>query len=617
MRFLFPFILLLFFSFLTAQNKWGQLTQDEINLKEVDFEKDADVVILYEKGNATIAGSFQNYIYRRVKIMTEKGIDYANQELLYYSDKNIENISNLKAQTINIVNGKPEIFPIEKNLFFDVKINDYYNAKRFAFPNVKVGSILEYEYSWVSKNIHHIDAWQFQHEYPTLYSQFSIENKMTLNYASITIGEKVGKQPKINPKSKENTWRLSRIPSFKKIDYLHNQEDMAERIIFQLSAVNSFNSKINTITTWKELKQERFEDYQKFLNESIGKEIAIQIPKGNNELENLQNIYNYFKSNYVWNKFIGIYSKQNNRQLFKEKLGNQADLNLLLYSILTQSGFKTDLILLSNRSNGRVLVSYPYLGNFNMMVNLVTMHDGATYIIDAARMEGDLPYPPKDLFNLYAITLKPFDDSFVLLKQEISEMYSLQNYIYQNDKWHLIRTDKRNGHFKENDAPNDAFSAIQNSMDIHLNESKKEKNNRDEKNFQVEKSHFVSNPIRDYEFISIENPLSAILSSFKFTDTERERYLEFDFPFYYKIDVIINVPAGYKVEVPNGFEKTFQTENKQFLYNQSTSQQEDKFIIQYEFYLSNSVVTDKYVDVKSFFDKVHLNGAKNLLLKKL
>jgi hypothetical protein len=617
MRFLFPFILLLFFSFLTAQNKWGQLTQDEINLKEVDFEKDADVVILYEKGNATIAGSFQNYIYRRVKILTEKGIDYANQELLYYSDKNIENISNLKAQTINIVNGKPEIFPIEKNLFFDVKINDYYNAKRFAFPNVKVGSILEYEYSWVSKNIHHIDAWQFQHEYPTLYSQFSIENKMTLNYASITIGEKVGKQPKINPKSKENTWRLSRIPSFKKIDYLHNQEDMAERIIFQLSAVNSFNSKVNTITTWKELKQERFEDYQKFLNESIGKEIAIQIPKGNNELENLQNIYNYFKSNYVWNKFIGIYPKQNNRQLIKEKLGNQADLNLLLYSILTQSGFKTDLILLSNRSNGRVLVSYPYLGNFNMMVNLVTMHDGATYIIDAARMEGDLPYPPKDLFNMYAITLKPFDDSFVLLKQEISEMYSLQNYIYQNDKWHLIRTDKRNGHFKENDAPNDAFSAIQNSMDIHLNESKKEKNNRDEKNFQVEKSQFASNLIRDYEFISIENPLSAILSSFKFTETERERYLEFDFPFYYKTDVIINVPAGYKVEVPNGFEKTFQTENKQFLYNQRTSQQEDKFIIQYEFYLSNSVVTDKYVDVKSFFDKVHLNGAKNLLLKKL
>lgn len=623
MNYCFSLILTLIFIQSYSQSilkvKWGEISQEEIQLSSVEFEKDADVVILYEKGNAIIGGTFQNHVYRRVKILTDKGLDFANQELMYYSFKNIENISNLKAQTLNIVNGKPEISTVDKNSIFDVQVNEYYHAKRFAFPNVKVGSILEYEYKIVDQNIHHIDAWQFQHEYPTLFSHFSIENKMQLNYNFIAIGDKIIHQPKLNTRSEVNSWFLKNLPSYGKIDYLHNAEDMAERIIFQLngSSYSSINSSLNTITTWKELKQNQFNYFQEYLNNGIGKEIANQIPKGNSELENLENIYQYFKSNYRWNSFIGISPKLNNRQLQKEKLGNQADLNLLLQAILTNSGFTSELILLSNRSNGRILTGYPYLGSFNMLVNLVTLKNGATYLIDAARMNGDLGYAPKDIYNYYAVALQPFDESFISLKQQISENLSLQNFIFHNGKWNLIRTDKRNGYFKENLSENSNSSEVVHSMDLKLNEIKKENRNLDEKNYRIDKTQHSSESLIEPEFILIENPLKNIISKYTFTELERERYLEFDFPFYYKTDVIVKIPDGYKVEIPADFNQVYQTETKQFIYNQTTSQQEDNLIVQYEFYLKDYIVTDKYLDVKSFFEKVNLAGTKTLLLKKL
>jgi hypothetical protein len=618
------FVLISFFfsvlvhSQLQKKVNWGEVTQDEIDLKQVEFEKDADIVILYEKGTSTIAGSFQTFFYRRVKILTEKGIDYANQEISYYAYKGMEKLTDVKGQTINIVNGKPEISTIDKNAIFDIKINDYYNSKKFTFPNVRVGSILEFEYLSVNQNIHHIDAWQFQHEYPTLFSQFTIENKMALKYATISIGDKLAKQGNSIEKSPSNSWRLYNLPSYTKIDYLYNQKDMAEQIIFQLSGTNSMSyaGTINPITTWKELKQERFDSYKEYLNDAVGKDIALTIPKGESELETLENTYQYFKSNYTWNKFYGIYPKQSNKQVQKEKIGNQADLNLLLNSVLKNSGFKSDLILLSSRSNGRILISYPYLGQFDKLVNLVTLNNGASYIIDASRMENELGFPPQDLFNHYAITLKPFDDSFLSLKQEISEFNSLQNYVYKDGKMNLIRTDKKNGYFNDSRPSPQITQEIENALDVALNEIKTEKMEQSKDKYHIEKIQSKSSSIDQIDFINIENPLKTIVAPFKFVEKERERFLEFDFPFYYKTDVVIDIPTGFQLEIPVGFDQTHQTTNKQFLYNQRAHQKDNKLIFQIEFYLGKAIVTDDYANVKSFFEKVNFDISKTILLKK-
>src|SRR5690606_25306831 len=144
------FLTFLFFTVLNAQlnsnTKWGKISQEELDYKQVTFEKEAPAVILYEEGKTTISGAFRNSVYRRIKILDEKGIESANQELLYYSFKNLEQFGNIRAQTINIENGKPVIYPVDKKDIFDVTVNEYYNSKKFTFPNVKVVSIFNFKF---------------------------------------------------------------------------------------------------------------------------------------------------------------------------------------------------------------------------------------------------------------------------------------------------------------------------------------------------------------------------------------------------------------------------------------------------------------------------------------
>ena len=68
------FALTTFLSFgQTKDFKFGKVSEQEINLKEVSFEKDADAVILSEEGKIDLTPS--NYyltVKRRIKILTEK-----------------------------------------------------------------------------------------------------------------------------------------------------------------------------------------------------------------------------------------------------------------------------------------------------------------------------------------------------------------------------------------------------------------------------------------------------------------------------------------------------------------------------------------------------------------
>ncbi len=156
MKIKFTLLLLFFVLIINAQFKefkFGKISEQELNLTQVPFEKNADAVILSEEGKMDLTPS--NYyltVKRRIKILTEKGVEEANIQLSYYSKSKNETIGSIKGNTINTVNGETIVSPIDDKEIFDVKVNDLYSAKRFTFPNVKVGSIIEYTYQKSSEH---------------------------------------------------------------------------------------------------------------------------------------------------------------------------------------------------------------------------------------------------------------------------------------------------------------------------------------------------------------------------------------------------------------------------------------------------------------------------------
>src|ERR1700744_4832524 len=82
---------------------YGKVDKEDLELKECDFEKDANAEILFDKG-VFENGSFYRHV--RIKIFNTAGIKNASIRLTYFSYEGFGNIDNFKGETINLEGDK-------------------------------------------------------------------------------------------------------------------------------------------------------------------------------------------------------------------------------------------------------------------------------------------------------------------------------------------------------------------------------------------------------------------------------------------------------------------------------------------------------------------------------
>lgn len=604
--------------------KWGEVSQEEIDYKSVFFEPDAGAVVLYEEGTTVIGNSFQTQVYQRIKILNERGIEAAEQALRYYSYKNLQSYRKLKAQTLNVENGKVTAYPVDRKSFFDTDVNEYYNVIKFTFPNIKVGSIIEFEYEFNDETMYYVDAWRFQNPYPTLYSKYEIANKSILDYISVAVGDKIVEYSEKRPTT--TSWVLTNLPAYSSMQFLYNQEDMAERLVFQLRGYSKQEGMYNkethyksVLAEWKDLTKQMAQKYTSQKNPGYAKEIASSIPDGANEAETLKNVYEYFKKNYTWNRFIGIDPFQTGRETGKTKTGNSTDLNLLLNTVLAAKGFDAEMVLLSTRLNGKIITSYPYLRQFNNTANLVRLPDGNSFLIDASDMKYDLGFAGLKNYNDLMLEAKEGNDKFFIINPPLSEFSSLQNYVFKDGKFMYTQTDRKTGYFKyqQKDGKEgvETTSALSNALDISFTEIRTDKADRDGQ--ELLRISYESEESGGSSFFSVQNPLNSVVQYYKLTENERHRPLEFSFPFLYKIDAVIDIPEGFKAEIPAGYNANRGIGSGDMQFVQSAEIKDGKLLMHTEFFIGKPSFSESYKHIKSFFETVNLDASKGILIKKL
>jgi hypothetical protein len=127
-----------------ASDKWTAPTPEELSMKSIPQVPGAPAVLLFEEQISDDNLSMHS-TYVRLKVLTEKGKDYADVELPYVEQTNITDISGRTIQpdgTIVPFTGKPYTKILYKGQTGKVQ------AKVFTLPSVNVGSIIEYRYSW-------------------------------------------------------------------------------------------------------------------------------------------------------------------------------------------------------------------------------------------------------------------------------------------------------------------------------------------------------------------------------------------------------------------------------------------------------------------------------------
>ena len=576
-------ILLFYFSPLLAQKglpKFGDIDKTDLQMKECEYDKDAQAYKLLDYGNVEFRIIGDNISIAterriRIKILKEKGLDEANIKINFYSLSNFEKIDEIAAVTYNLDNSGNVIkTKLEKSSIFIKKLNNRHSQVSFSMPDVQIGSVIEFEYTDTKRSYSYIDDWKFQDDIPTRQSLYEIVLPGIFRFATQTLAYQAVEQTSksitdilsyhgnvISDRSERKTFQLKNVPALQDEPFMGAEKDYVQRIVFQLNSIVYGNGEIEEVmSTWPKLATKLLDD------EDFGLQLKKNLPHTSALDDSLKNVndpykrmvlvHDYVRQNMNWNGIENIYSDNGIKSAWDKKSGNNSELNFILINLLRDAGLKAYPILVSTKDNGTVNTIYPFLEQFNSTMTCVIAGD-ERYILNAADK-----YNPANL-----IPYDVLDNQAFLVDDAIGGWITLSN---KNDKWKNLVTifgqitpdgimqgnatvysygyskNPRVKEWKENKSSfSDYFLKSYTAIKVkNLNVS-----NADDDNQPLEQKLEFSLPLSssgEYKYFTLN--LFQGLEKNPFIADKRTTDIEFNYPKSYTMVGKISIPEGYEFE---------------------------------------------------------------------
>ena len=408
-------ILLMILIFTVCQNlsandyidEFGKITKEELSIKKCSFDTLAEAVVISDYGESFFVESNGNFeiIFERttsIKIVSEAGLKWANIEIPFYESGNVfEKVYEIEAITFNYENGLLSKSEFNDNNSHIEKLNENWKLKKFAIPNVKVGSIIKYRYKISSDYVFNLRDWEFQWEIPVLKSKYVVKMIPFYQYSFLLQGankfdeqkseESTGTEKRYGSivyKDLIHTYAMKNIKSFKDEEFITSKNDYIIKMDFQLSRVIFPGGyKKDILTTWpllvKDLNEEdKFGKYVLKCQKLTPKIFDLKAFATMTSRQKFDSVINYVKRNFNWNKYERIYASKSPKNLMADKIGNSADINLFTIGLLNGVGVKSYPLILSTRENGKIKTDYPFFDFFDYVL-IKSEIDSISYLSDA------------------------------------------------------------------------------------------------------------------------------------------------------------------------------------------------------------------------------------------
>src|SRR5258705_3462092 len=175
--------------------KFGKVSPEDFKTF-YSIDSNANAVIIADVGSTEIIGnskagfSLEFKCYRRAQILNKNGYDIGDVSITLYTNGDAEeDLLNLRAVTYNLENGKVVETKLEtKSGVFKDKLNKKHVSRKFTFPNIREGSIIEYQYTIKSDFIFNLQPWEFQGDYPRLWSEYTATIPEFYYYVTLSQG---------------------------------------------------------------------------------------------------------------------------------------------------------------------------------------------------------------------------------------------------------------------------------------------------------------------------------------------------------------------------------------------------------------------------------------------
>ena len=396
------------------------------------FSKDttASAVYLYEYGDNyfEVRDDYVWLITRyhaRIKILKKEGFEHANIEIPYYHNEN----SKEKVQKIRAIthNGKIKT-SLLKDAIFDTDENERWSAKKFTFPNVSVGSILEYTYEVQSPFFFNLNGWNFQSDIPKVYTEYNakipgnwVYNRSLIGELELDVNEATLKKdcftiPRASePASCENlVYVMKEVPAFRENEsYMLAGSNYRSKLKFELAEYEGFTGiKKRYTKSWKDVDREfkQDKDLGRQLNKKnfFEKKVPDSILTEGKLLERAKKIYAYVQNHFNWNEKNGVWKDNRVKIAFDNRKGNTAEINITLINLLNAAGIKSNMMLSATRNRGLPKKNEPVMSDFNYVIAKTNI-DGVNYLLDATDKKIPFGMLPFRCLNYYGRVMD-FDD---------------------------------------------------------------------------------------------------------------------------------------------------------------------------------------------------------------
>lgn len=635
--------------------KFGKISTTDFDIKLTDADSAASAVAIFDIG----VGSFEfnpktgNFMYvferhTRYKIINKGGYDYGNMELRFYKQNSGESkLDNMEASTYNLEGDKIITSKLNKDAKFSEKEDKNYTLKKFALPNVKEGSIVEYKYRTTTDFIYTIGPWYFQRSVPTLYSEFTITIPEYYRYKPTASGyvylnpknEIVNKTyflsgEQLNAQASKSSFFAENIPGLKKESFVTTMDDHISKVSFELGSITipgqvyrDFNTTWEKIT--KGLKDD--ENFGSFLNRrAYCKTILKDLLKAETNPDTVVKlIFDYVKNNIKWNEEYRLYSSQTNpKAVFEKKTGSTADINLSLLALLTEANITSSPILISTRENG-AHPGVPMITAFNSVIVQVEVGD-KVMLLDATDKDHNpnlIAYQnlnhqglKADLKNLNAEWISLEENK--LSKRNISIILTLDDENKLSGKLYLSST-----HYEALNR-RDRYRSATNETDF-LKDYKTEKPGLGIKNYLIQNLDNLNESLVESMDIVLEDNVEeagnlAYFAPLLFERTkenpfkleERKFPVDFGFPTEENYRITVAFPKEYTLDKAPKNEKIVLPDNAgsfTFLF----AQEEGKIMINSKISINKALFTsEEYHQLKELFKNIVRKQAEQIVLKK-
>ena len=664
---IFLFLTLPFFEGNAQDFKLGKVSMQELQEKRHPTDSTAVAAILFEKGNVDFEYNEDDgfvmitEVTTRIKIYKKEGYEWANKALRYYTGgMSNESIIFSDAATYNLVDGKIEKTKLKSDGLFDEEVNKYWGQKKITMPNIKVGSVIEYKYLIKSVRYAELTEWSFQSNIPVNFSEFIthipeyfVYNPNFKGYISPKISsEKNNKAISYSHKQKVNkgiglatassieklefsetntTYLAENLPAMKAEAFVNNINNYRTSISHELSIIKFPNQPYKTFSSdWNSVAKTIY-DYDDFgieLNKTgyFEEDLKAVTTGLTSSEEKISAVFNFVKTNIKWNDYYGYSCNDGVKKAYKDKIGNVAEINLMLTAMLRYVGLTANPVLVSTRSNGIAL--FPNRTAFNYVIAAVETPNGFV-LLDASDKFSTPNILPFRALNWIGRLIR---------KDGTSEEVDLMPKVTSNDvvtmNYEVDANGLVSGKLRRQRTDYNAMEFRKNIDDVK-EESYLEKLEND--NDKVEINGYSRTNEKELKLPVIEN-FSYAGSNFSeiiggkiyvspmlfYTDSEnpfkqenREYPVDYGYPFMDKYAINIQIPDGYKVEtLPAATILSMEDNLGSFKFMTSLSGNIIQMSVMYQ--INEPIISsDNYSMLKEFYQKMIEKENEKIILAKI